>query len=219
MLGGRWAVKGKARRSFPSLWLGSGGIWGYPAIPPCSQVPVMLALGDTGLETCRQPSSSLPPHPATALPSSLLPFGHPWDGKKNKKSKFIGKKKKAIGYIYRGKRLFLPQQGALQPPGVPRRSLPPLLWTHPIHPVPPPPAPSPCSGVVTAGGGHGEGLGGGSPSLRTREAQPRVGGDLHAEAVSSPRGGGERWRAFQAMDGGGEGGQGGAGAVSHMHGV
>lgn len=54
----------------------------------------MLALGDTGLETCRQPSSSLPPHPATVLPSSLLPFGHPWDGKKNKKSKFIGKKKR-----------------------------------------------------------------------------------------------------------------------------
>lgn len=62
--------------------------------PPVPRIPVMLALGDTGLETRRQPSSSLPPHPATALPSSLLPFGHPWDGKKNKKSKFIGKKKR-----------------------------------------------------------------------------------------------------------------------------
>lgn len=42
----------------------------------------MLAVGDTGLETCRQPSSSLLPHPATMLPRSLLPFSHPWDGKK-----------------------------------------------------------------------------------------------------------------------------------------
>lgn len=219
MLGGRWAVKGKARRSFPSLWLGSGGIWGYPAIPPCSQDPCDARTGRYWAGNAPPAfilTAASPCHRAPQLSAAIWPsLG--WE--KEQKEQIYREKKKAIGYIYRGKRLFLPQQGALQPPRVPRRSLPPLLWPDPIHPVPPPPAPSPCSGVVAAGGGHREGLGGGSPSLRTREAQPRVGGDLHAEAVSSPRGGGERWRAFQAMDGGGEGGQGGAGAVSHMHGV